>query len=934
MPTGNVNIIYPTLIIGVAETGFECLKLIADKFGRIPETIKLIHIEIRDEAKTHNTQKFNNISSCRLIFDHDAITGTADECEGVHKWFSQSEQKVDPASVKGTRIMGRLALFASIVDLKNKINEALSAFAKFPAFDKDNVPLNVFIILPFDCVTCTAIAIDLAYIIRQAVYEKTVERVCEISGYFMLPDAFCDSGRQALESAKINTVAALKELDMFMEKSAQFSASYPDGSSISSNIGSQKPYDFAYLISAVNIINREVMKHVVVEKIFHIAGSKLTTKSNKLLAAVPVNAFKTVTEGEFIGKKISYSSFGVSSCVIPSDKLVNAYFKRFAASLLPVILAAPYCKEEEAIRIIENDTTSYLSKFGISTGGCGQIFEMIYEQEKAGSECSVDFDEMNFDSSGKLAVNRTRLPEKVYHDICVDMKARSEVIKKDAISELNAIISRSIADAGQRAFSFCIKFCDALINIIAPLAEKTAKDIQTLDGARNVLIEKAGTSDKKIRISYYLPWFVRNKSAILSLSKEYLETTNEIFVNRFKRDRLEAGYSILSTLKAETEKISKSVSNILKALKNINELCSNNPEFGDFNVNSNESDWLLNLSVVEQKDIHEIYEKFFGTPEGFSEEFYGSAEFALSAKWNEYGVDDSGAEEAAVKNIKTIISNKLSRDFKIEDFLAWKSAKSGENELQKRCEALAAQGDILWRLDRGLFPGRLTPLNIMGTLDSSKSRLSEEIHANLRKDMQIVSNGNPHRLTLIQMAHGAPLYALKQMQEWEDLYKRKADRSTLHTITKNEYGIDLYETGIRPVALGGDSIFAYFTIADALEYIKLYHEEGKGKYFLTLDPEADYDPGRPARNELLGNNRIGAFERFSASAKLRIIVEIVSSKLKAYEEKGKIETAFEKIIENLERMIEQSKDDGVKNQLTKEASAVKRLMKSRQKKVD
>jgi len=289
MSGDNKHSIYPAIVIGAGETGLDILELVSTRFaecgrfdGGIPEIVKFIHIETRDEGRNRKGDDEFGITAFRLKFDHGKISSLAKTDENIQKWFDVealtggSGSAFDPATVADTRILGRLALFSSFSDIKKQLESILESLAKYSEFNSDNIPLGIFVILPFNDTASTAIASDLAYIIRQAVFNKTVERTCENYGYFMLPDAFCGTPDSSLEQAKINTVAALKEIDFFMERTAPFNACYGDGFAISSGIGAQKPYDFAYLISAVNITSQKILEKILCEKIFHIAGSELT----------------------------------------------------------------------------------------------------------------------------------------------------------------------------------------------------------------------------------------------------------------------------------------------------------------------------------------------------------------------------------------------------------------------------------------------------------------------------------------------------------------------------------------------------------------------------------------------------------------------------------------------------------------------------------
>lgn len=190
--------------------------------------------------------------------------------------------------------------------------------------------------------------IDMAYIIREIFARKPMIQP-NISAKLMLPDAFVELTKPK-EKARIeaNGAAALKELDLFMERLEVFNTKYSMNFSVSKDVGMHKPFNFCYLMSAKNIEKQSIIEQVIGEHIFHGIGTEFTKDTHSYQANIPTNDFQPISSGDFKGKFTNYSSIGAASCVIPMDDMINIYCKEFSSDLLDEILR--FTKDNEHTR--------------------------------------------------------------------------------------------------------------------------------------------------------------------------------------------------------------------------------------------------------------------------------------------------------------------------------------------------------------------------------------------------------------------------------------------------------------------------------------------------------------------------------------------------------------------------------------------------------
>ncbi|HOT78057.1 MAG TPA: hypothetical protein PK467_19875, partial [Candidatus Wallbacteria bacterium] len=324
-------------------------------------------------------------------------------------------------------------------------------------------------------------------------------------------------------------------------------------------------------------------------------------------------------------------------------------------------------------------------------------------------------------------------------------------------------------------------------------------------------------------------------------------------------------------------------------------------------------------------DLERLYKSHVGNPGGYETLFIGKNGLNISEKWPFY-TENSVLFEEEVKNYSSKLLEEKLKDLSIEEFLTEKSKITGEDEIRKVGESLAQKGKPLWQLNRGLYTGHMVPLNLLGVYDKETTKIHEHVQSILKKDSQVVSTLDPHRISLIQSEHGAPLFALSKIEDWENKYNKYKATEFLHAVTSEEYRLEWENYPFRPISIDKKEGVRYFTLGNALKFIQAVKVEGKTQYYCTFDASTAVDP-EDKQDTWIGNNRLDAFENFIKNQHVRKLKHLIEREL---DKKGSYKAQMEfigAIAQNLKAFLEKIEHFELQELIKEEIRALGEVLK-------
>lgn len=893
MSTNKVQQLIPSLIVGLGGTGYRTLKLIKRKFlesayygYKVPQMVSFLSFDTDSNMEDKKEEDILTTSEkVVLTVDTAMVLGNINQFPHIKKWFPVHKiQETVAHGARQIRALGRLSIFSNINVVLDSLREALRKVndkrllsgAEFVRTG-DNVPMNVFIVSSVCGGTGSGMVTDLPYIIRQMIAGEALITP-EIHGYLFMPDALVDIADSELERIKANGAAALKEIDLFMENMERFSTRYSDDFVISETVGMLKPYDFTYLISGVDITDQHTIEKVASEQVFHGFGTELTKDSKSYLANVPTNAFKSIPTGEYVGKKTNYSSVGVASCIIPMKKIVDIFANKFSAGLMVAILEYLNPKDEKTGTPWQRDVLLYARNNGFEVDSKGELkfLDKLMEVNKAARLTASKYTELKVSNIGDILLQDQTAAEKSYTDVKKELGEAREKIVVEMVRNYLKLVQESMGDAN-RGVRFIIKTSEHLMNILEQFRGQIEREreIKRKDLARfmQTVREKKSLIEEEVQKS----WFRRSNRAIQESAEQWAANNNNAFVTQLQIDRREAALEVI-------DKLMQSVATNIKKLQTFNsvvELLENkfdkNATFTGSSLDEAESDWLLNNSIIASEDLERLYRDHIGDPGLFETLFVGKEGLNVAEKWSFYAENSVIFESDTRGYAEKILAEKL-KTLNIEDFLAEKSKVTGMDEIRKVGEALAQKGRPLWQLNRGLYTGHMVPMNLLGVFDKESTRIVEHVQSILKKDFQAVTTRDPHRITLIQSDHGAPLFALSKIEDWENKYFKYRKTEFLHAITEEEYKLEWENYPFRPISIDKKEGVKYFSLGNALKFIQAVKVEGKTQYYCTFEPGETVNPD-DKKDTWLGANRLEAFENFIKNQQVRKLKHLIERSL-------------------------------------------------------
>ncbi len=941
MTTKKTRQLIPTLVVGLGGTGYRTLKLIKKKFmqsahynGKVPPMVSFLSFDTDTNVEDKKTEDILTTSEkVVLTVDTSSILGNINQFPHIKKWFPTHKiQDTVAHGARQIRALGRLSVFSNINTVLDSIREAIRRINDKRLLSGgeilrtgDNVPVNVFIVSSVCGGTGSGMVTDLPYIIRQIVAGEAMLSP-EIHGYLFMPDALVDIADSELERIKANGAAALKEIDLFMENMEKFSTRYSDDFHIAENVGMMKPYDFCYLISGVDITDQHTIEKVVSEQVFHGFGTDLTKDSKSYLANVPTNAFKAIPSGEFVGKKTNYSTIGVSSCVIPVRKIIEIFSNKFSSGLMDAILEYANPKDEKTENPWQRDVLLFARNNGFEVDMKGElkILDKIMEVNKAVKLAASKYSELTVNNMGDILLQDQSAAEKSY----AELKKTVEEIKSKLVTELVknyvGLVTESMGDA-DRGVRFIVKTSEHLMNMFEQFRSQLIKERDIKRKEMQRFIQLVREKKQFIEDEVQKSWFMRSKRAMREAAEEWANNNNNAFIAQLQIDRRENAVEVLDQFMGNINANIKKLQAFNKIVESLENKFHKNSTFTGTSLDELESDWLLNNSIIAGEDLERLYKNYIGNPGVYESLFIGKTGLNMSEKWTFYTENDVLFEEDVKSYSWKLLEEKL-KDLSIEGFLTEKSKITGEDEIRKAGESLAQKGRPLWQLNRGLYTGHLVPLNLLGVYDKESTQIHEHVQSILKKDSQVVSTKDPHRISLIQSEHGAPLFALSKIEDWENKYNKYKSTEFLHAITAEEYKLEWENYPFRPISIDKKEGVRYFTLGNALKFIQAVKVEGKTQYYCTFDAGVSVDP-EDKLDTWIGNNRLDAFENFIKNQHVRKLKHLIEREL---DKKGSYKSQMEfiaAIMQNLKTFLEKIEHFELQELIKEETRALNEVLK-------
>lgn len=880
----------PSLIVGLGGTGYRVLKEVKKKFlesgyfeKQLPPMVRFLSFDTDSNLEKNKEDKILAIEEQKVLgVETVEILNNIEQHPYIDKWFPRHEVKSSSShGAKQVRAIGRLAIFNNIDTVVSELSAAINTITakrlitQGGLFNRttDDVPVNVFVVCSMCGGTGSGMFIDMTYIIREIFQRKPMVQP-EMSGYLMLPDSFVEMTKpKEIARIEANGAAALKELDIYMERLEAFRARYSSDFDISKDAGCHKPFNFCYLHSAKNIEKQSVIEKVIAEHIFHGIGTEFTKDTHSLLANIPTNDFQPISAGEFKGKYTNYSSIGAASCVFPMEEIVRIYSNEFAGDLLNEILT--YTKDNEHTRA-KKERDVFLERtelFPDRDSGELKILDKLCSIAEFKKLRTSEIDEIAVDDLGDVITKKITTAQISNQDLGERLGLAVEEQTKNLSDVINAFVADCMGH-WDKGVDYLDELLDQILLSLKEIKEKAKRDVREVFQATKIRSEKKALSAKQELMNETKKnWLFRKKQLCRELAEEFINRHNAAAVADFEAIRRENLVKVINNIMDLTQIYKKKAKAFHDSVARLRVKFNKDDIASHMNDSfcREDSDWLLNRSVVDGHDLKRIYAEKITDMQTYETHFIGGNGLDLPGTWASYCDDQDGFERAVLHYARQILGEAL-KEITIEDFLFDKSRITGRNEIEECCNALVAQGEPLWKINGALYTGKPSNLHFLGVMESEQARVSSVVKACLRgsKGIFIVKTRDPHRITIAQSAHGAPLFALNLIEMWEDKYNTLKETRFLHAITEKETGINWDNYPFRPKKIDREEGVKYFSLGFALHFIQVAKIGGMNRYYLTTKPEVKVDPNDPAQKLMaLGESRMDALRKFMESEAIR-----------------------------------------------------------------
>lgn len=834
-----LDMLRPTLFIGVGGTGLETLKFIKKRnlsiYPRDLDIFDYLSIDTRsntDNLDPLDTSEAHTLIDNSVVQDVGVVLQTLEaNYPHIHKWipsiknwhkFSDLDRIIEGADQ--CRALGRL-LFHLDADriisvIQSKIKSitspaALALLTRHQIAADMSAGIEVFIVGSICGGTGSGQFIDLAYLCKNLGHQNT-----KVYGILGLPDLFSNvtAGTESVNEA--NAYAALRELDHFMSGNT-YSVDY-GFKSISYE--SSTPFNIVYLIDSPNeqnvtIESRDEACKMIASALFGLTAQKTRTAYHEYYVNDRHKLSMKTPNSNKEEYRTCYSSFGVASLIFPYREIANACAHKRVYELCQFLL-----KQIET-NGYENDISYYLGEWKLKPEDLKRT--LLKSARKP-------FESWFNNAMGNL----TNISEKLLvAEIATEKDGAENSILPNEFRKVDDIVSKFMTDAlpglpNERINEATNSFFKAIVNnfdnkgivyalkIIAGLREdieEFKKSLQTItssmqDGLKqydNNLNFYNGRIDELIKQGFLKNLFDFDKETQLDKLKE--SSLHQIRDKNIKRLEIYLNVKIIwiydnidNLLSKNEEKINQ----IKRLLEGVERKFSSNFRRSQSIKNREGLDYaVLRINVVES-----IYSEISRSSRTIHNDIRAITDEIQIFDWlSELNKEDHLEKFMFNKHVLKIFTEIIKNEYNIYDELE----KTGKFEEYVTKNLEVASSPFIRISQNIMVRGGVISLfekDILGVSDkdSIPAKLSDNIAA------IPASTGDNHSIVLVQTKHAFPLFCIPNIETYKNkceaeriaganpCYTYKSDIiSSFRDITPTAKGtIDLYHRAVHAFDLG------------------------------------------------------------------------------------------------------------------------------------
>lgn len=800
---------HPTLVVGIGGTGRDTVKFLKkrfiEEFGDVPELVKFLVFDTTKDTNHVLTEDGKEVSLSNVEFkfiggiDLDKIFDDISLYPNIDEWLPEPRKNfkvgrlVDGAGM--IRSLGRLCIYWNSSAVLEALQSQLRALNSLKTKDKlgktGQGSIAVWIVSSVCGGTGSGIFIDTSYLVAGAAKKVGITTNLKRIGVLLLPGAFQKVLEPALlDRAKANAFAALTELDYEMEHPRK-DISYLENAI---HLNSPKPvFDVAFLIDSVNeegstLNDNEEMAMMIAENLFLMVSTQIGKASSD--SAINIFAGVNALGNTFRGKRARYSSFGVTSFVLPVNKVMRSCKYRLANQIVDTYIHSN--KPDEDIANYANERLKdVLTKISFDAKGLENYLSKTEDGKKiAIGSLSKNIQKLYETKRLQIALNLIHHPEKILSSKEALIKNREDSFLKTAQDAIRAEVEQLLNEP-EYGINYATAFLKKFIEIITETEKELLGNKETDLDERIELVEKRiKTQDiQAIREVDASKNFITKSKRMKYALQQYSENLKKWLELKLERYKIDTYKDIFASLRKDTDDKRRQIEYFAEILTN---LSNEFKQQGEFNTNSDDGiTFLLEKSVVEAQDI-DIY-----FHERVKDNISELAEFINEyGELTDYGIWLSDADQVK-ENIEKFKKNVL--EYSNKKFDPYIKEKQIEKEIFETLHKFNKPEDCLkymydksspfWNYTEEKLGEKhtISESTLLGVFDSTRTVFKD---ANIAAKPSLVTMGDPHRITMQRSKHGLPLFALNSMDEYKRIYEEyqskvaEEDAPPLH-ITKD-----------------------------------------------------------------------------------------------------------------------------------------------------
>jgi hypothetical protein len=487
--------------------------------------------------------------------------------EEVNPWFPR--ERVQMRSIaRGAgqvRAVGRLALFHNAVEVNRRIKAALDRLngirphQDLGMFELAGDAVLVNVVGSLSGGTGSGTFLDVAYVCR---HHMRPSRDLLIS-YLLLPDVF--AGRPGTENVEPNAYAAIKELDMLMDRMANETHTLNFGGEAIT--ASATPFDMVYL---VNNRNRRGQVFNEVSELTELLGTGIFIASgaggqeagdvwDNLQYQLPALA-------SYGGKRPHYASFGVGEIVLDVKRFAQEQHLRHAA-LAAESLSAPLPipaggagDPEEAMRREVEDFLGELSlnsvdKLRAALDPATVPFRFSIDPTRSPGEWENDLRQKGTHVSEQESRTRTRVEE------------RLKAFRDDAKTRVAARAQTLVGGAG--GLSRAVHFFTRVATVLDERHAQAEKKLQGLAAGAPGVREEFEKRMKELQTSQKYLGRVLRRNAVRSAAENAGASVDQETALAVDAVRYTAAGAVITSFRGEVRDVAERLQRLLDRLSKL-----------------------------------------------------------------------------------------------------------------------------------------------------------------------------------------------------------------------------------------------------------------------------------------------------------------------------------------------------------------------------